>query len=190
MVRPPVLALCVVALVQVTGAAHAAEWYTVDSARVRITAQHPAFPGQHPTVSVRVPDDIARTAQADWLRFGKLSEPGPTLTATYQTEYRRFPAYTVLDSLWHKEAFRAFEIVLLGQGPTVRSDFGPVESVKVAVRKSGMERQCGYWHWQDPDNRAYFDGWFCPAAGREVTDSDISRAVWSVRWRTQEARAP
>ncbi|HYG89864.1 MAG TPA: hypothetical protein VD978_26835 [Azospirillum sp.] len=190
--RTPVLAAILVLALGplVPGMAAAADWYTVAAARVRISAQHPAFPGQRPAVSVRMPDDIARTAQSDWLRFGKLSEPGPVFTATYQTQYRRFPSYTLRDSLWHKEAFRAYDVIPLGEGPIVRSDFGPVETMKVAIRKGDMERQCGYWHWQDSDNRSYFDGWYCPPVGQEVTDSDIKRSVWAVRWRTQEARAP
>lgn len=183
------LILTVLALVAGMGTA-AADWYAVDAARVRISVQNPAFLGQQPMVSVRVPDDIARTAQSDWLRFGKLSEPGPVFTATYQTEHRRFPAYSLLDSFRHKEAFRAWAMIAVAIGPTVRSDFGPVETMKVTVQQDGIERQCAYWHWQDNDNRAYFDGWYCPAVGQDVSDADLQRAVWSVRWRTQVARAP
>ncbi len=183
------LILAVLGLLLGAGSA-AAEWYAVDAARVRISVQHPAFAGKQPTVSVRVPDDIARTAQSDWLRFGKLSEPGPVFTATYQTEHRRFPAYSLLDSFRHKEAFRAWAVTAIEDGPTVRSEFGPVETLKVAIRRNGIERRCGYWHWQDSDNRAYFDGWFCPAMGEEIGDADLDRSIRAVRFRTQEARVP
>lgn len=166
-----------------------ADWYAVDAARVRIAVQHPAFTGR-PLVSVRIPDDIARTAQSDWLRYGKLGEPGPVFTATYQTDQRRFPSYTLMDSFLHKEAFRAWAVLDTRAGPTVRSEFGPVETMIVSLRKDGVERRCGYWHWQDSDNRAYFDGWFCPAAGEAVSDADLDRSVRAVRFRTQEARAP
>lgn len=186
MVRTLFLAILVLAAVP----AAAADWYAVDAARARITAKHPAFDGQAPAVSVRIPDDIARTAQSDWLRLGSLAEPGPTFTATYQTEHRGFPPYTLAESFRHKMAFRAWAMVAVADGPTVRSDFGPVETMKVTVARDGVERQCGYWHWQEPDNRAYFDGWYCPAVGQEVSDADIQRSVWAVRWRTQEARAP
>lgn len=183
------LILTVLALAAGVGSA-AADWHAVDAGRVRISVRHPAFAGQQPGVSVRVPDDVARTAQSDWLRFGRLSEPGPVFTATYQTEHRRFPPYTLAESFRHKEAFRAWAMIAVADGPTVRSEFGPVETMRVMVVKDGLERSCGYWHWQDADNRAYFDGWYCPAAGQEIGDADIDRAVRAVRFRTQEARAP
>jgi len=190
MKRSLMLGTILAGLSAAAGGAGAADWYAVDPGRARIAAQHPAFPSQRPLVSVRVPDDIARTAQSDWLRLGRLSEPGPAFTATYQTQQRRFPAYTLMDSLRHKEAFRPYEVIVLGEGPEVRSDFGPVESVKVLIRKDGSERQCGYWHWQQDNGRAYFDGWYCPPAGQEITDDDIRRSVWSVRWGTQMAARP
>ncbi|WP_448189465.1 hypothetical protein [Azospirillum sp. sgz301742] len=183
------LILMVLMLLAGIGTAQA-DWYAVDAGRVRISVRHPAFPGQQPAVSVRIPDDVARTAQSDWLRFGKLSEPGAVFTATYQTEHRRFPAYSLLDSFRHKEAFRAWTTVAVENGPAVRSEFGPVETLKVLIRKDGVERRCGYWHWQDSDNRAYFDGWYCPAAGQEISDADLDRSIRAVRFRTQEARAP
>ena len=187
MVRTLILAV----LGLVLGAAPAAaDWYAVDSARVRIAVQHPAFAGQTAAVSVRIPDDIARTAQSDWLRIGSLSEPGPGVTATYQTGHRGFPSYSLAASFPHKLAFRTWAMITAEPGPVVRSDFGPVETMTVTIAKDGVERQCGYWHWQEGDNRSYFDGWYCPAVGTPVTDADIQRSVWSVRWRTQEARAP
>ncbi|PWC41380.1 hypothetical protein [Azospirillum sp. TSO22-1] len=186
MVRTLFLAILVFA----AGPAAAADWYAVDASRVRIAVKHPAFAGQAPAVSVRIPDDIARTAQSDWLRLGSLAEPGPVFTATYQTEHRGFPPYTLAESFRHKMAFRAWTTIAVADGPTVRSDFGPVETMKVTIARDGVERQCGYWHWQESDNRSYFDGWYCPAVGQEVGDADIQRSVWAVRWRTQEARAP
>jgi hypothetical protein len=186
MVRAVFLATLVLAAAPAAGA----DWYAVDSGRVRITARPPAFAGQTPAVSVRIPDDIARTAQSDWLRLGSLVEPGPVFTATYQTEHRGFPAYTLVESFRHKTAFRTWAMIAVEDGPTVRSDIGPVATIKVTIARGGVERQCGYWHWQESDNRAYFDGWYCPAVGQPVSDADIQRSVWSVRWRTQEARAP
>lgn len=183
------LILTVLVLIAGAGTA-AADWYAVDAARVRISVQHPAFPGQQPAVSVRIPDDIARTAQSDWLRFGKLSEPGAVFTATYQTEHRRFPTYTLTESFRHKEAFRTWAMITVADGPTVRSEFGPVTTIMVAIHKDGVDRQCGYWHWQDGDGHAYFDGWYCPAVGQDISDADLDRSVRAVRFRTQEARVP
>lgn len=186
MARTLILAILVLA----AAPAAAEEWYAVDSGRVRIAARHPAFAGQSPAVSVRIPDDIARTAQSDWLRLGSLVESGPVFTATYQTEHRGFPAYTLIDSFRHKTAFRPWTTIAVEDGPTVRSEVGPAATIKVTLARGGVERQCGYWHWQESDNRAYFDGWYCPAVGQAVSDADIQRSVSAVRWRTQEARAP